>query len=89
MCVCVFITTPNNPNLHLGVHAVTERGAPGVGWTCSDHSITTGGQQGPLVLVEGLQWGVVAGGLQLEPGGRWREALLDSWHDIRPSMHMK
>ena len=53
--------------LHLGVHAAVDCSSPGVGRTRSNNAIATGGQKRSLVLVEGLQWRVVARGLELEP----------------------
>lgn len=56
--------------LHLRVHAVVDCSSPGIGWTSSNNTITTGGQKCSLVLIEGLQGRVVAWGLKLEPGAR-------------------
>lgn len=52
-------------NLHLGVHAAVEGGdAPG--GAGRHQAVSRRGKDGPLVLVEGLQWRVLARALQLE-----------------------
>lgn len=56
--------------LHLGVHAVVDHRSPHVGRTYCDDAIATRGQHRSFVLVKGLQWGVVARVLQLQPGNR-------------------
>lgn len=59
-------------DLHLGVHtAVDGRDTPG--WASGDQSVSWRGKDSPLVLIEGLQWRILAWTLQLVSTRWWQE----------------
>lgn len=59
-------------DLHFGVHTAVD-GGDTPGWASGDQPVSWRGKDGPLVLIEGLQWRILAWTLQLVSTRRWQE----------------
>lgn len=60
------------PDLHFRVHTAVD-GGDTPGWARGDQSVSCWGEDSPLVLIEGLQWRILAWTLQLVPARQWQE----------------
>lgn len=76
------------PHLHFWVHAAVDGGNT-PGWTGSDQAISCRREDGLLVLVEGLQWGILARTLQLVSTRQEEEKEFNLFHLFMSSMRQE